>query len=197
MGRLRKIGRELAAQLVAEGRLTDEKIAAQLGCARRTLTTLKTKPAFQEHVKAIVAKLAEESLKFSIARREGRLAVQQDMEARLLKIVKERAQDPELAAIPGGQTGLICKTIKGIGKGDDFRVVEVYEADVALVKTLVGLHEQAAKEMGQFVESEVKAKIGLADMIAQGRKRVNEAKKIAPTTIRPVTPVSMTTKCVN
>lgn len=42
--------------------------------------------------------------------------------------------------------------LKGIGKGDDFRVVEVFETDTNTAKALLALHQQAAQEMGQIVE---------------------------------------------
>lgn len=181
MSRLKKAGRELAAQLVAEGRLTDEKIAERLGCVRQTLAVLKRKPEFKQHVAEIVAKLAEESLKFNIARREGRIAVQQELEAKLLTIIEERAREAQATnnKIPGMRTGLVCKTLKGIGKGEDFQVVEVYEADTPTVKALLALHEQAAKEMGQFEEAELKVRANLADVIADARKRAAEAKSYA------------------
>jgi len=42
--------------------------------------------------------------------------------------------------------------LKGIGKGDDFQVVEVYEVDTGTVKEIRALQQQVAEELGQRVE---------------------------------------------
>lgn len=178
MGRLTKAGRERAAQLLAEGHLSDEKISELLGIARRSLADLKKKPDFDARVNELVRLFAQESLKFGIARRETRISVQQELQSKLLTVIDERAKEAREAnsTVPGMRTGLVCRTLKGIGKGSDFQVVETFETDVSTVKALVALHELAAREMGQFVESELKAKSGLAEMIADARRRVNAGK---------------------
>lgn len=184
MGRLRKPGREKAAQLLAEGRLSDQKVADLVGVSRQTLFDWKTKdPAFGAHLQELLKKSSEEALKYGIARRETRIAVQQELQSKLLTVIDERAKDAQDngSTVPGMKTGLVCKTIKGIGKGEDFQVVEVYETDTPTVKALLALHEQAAKETGQFVEAEVKVKHDLATVIAEARKRVAEAKTASGT----------------
>ena len=176
MGRLTKAGRERAAQLLAEGRLSDEKISEVLGIARRSLADLKKKPDFDARVKELLRRFAEESLKFGIARRETRISVQQELQSKLLTVIDERATEAQQAnsTVPGMKTGLVCRSLKGIGKGSDFQVVETFETDVSTVKALVALHELAAREMGQFVESELQAKSGLAEMVSEARRRVKE-----------------------
>jgi len=64
---------------------------------------------------------ADRALKYGLARREKRVAVLSDMHNRLLTIIEERGQDAALQAVAGGRTGLVCKTLKGIGKGSDFQ----------------------------------------------------------------------------
>jgi len=58
----------------------------------------------------------------------------------------ERAADPAMQAIPGGQTGLLVRQQRHLGKGDEYRV------DVALTGEFRATLEQAAKEAGQWLE---------------------------------------------
>ena len=95
---------------------------------------------------------SERALRGGLARREKRVAVLNDMHDRMLSVIDERAEDVAMQAVPGGKSGLITKQLKGIGKGEDFQVVEVYEMDTALVRELRATQEQIAKELGQWVE---------------------------------------------
>jgi hypothetical protein len=72
---------------------------------------------------------------------ERRLAVQNEAHNKLLTVISERAKDPELQAVAGGKTGLVYKTVKGIGKGEDFRVVEQYQTDTDTIKAILAIHE--------------------------------------------------------
>lgn len=150
--RLENKRREQAAQLLAEDRYTDAKIAEICGISERALAKWKKRGEFATRVQELTDKYGERALKLGLARRERRLTVLSDMHERLLTIVEERGNDKDLAEVPGGKTGLIVRQLKGIGRGEDFRVVETYEADTALLKELRGIQEQFAKELGQSVE---------------------------------------------
>jgi len=152
MARLKRTRQEKAAILVAEDYQPDAQIAETIGITRMTLGRWKKKPAFAARVDEISAEICEKALKEGISRREKRLAVQNDTHNKLLVVIQERAKDPELQTVPGGKTGLVCKTVKGIGKGDDFRVVEQYATDTDTIKAILSIHEQTAKELGQVVE---------------------------------------------
>jgi len=143
---------EKAAILVAEDFQTDEQIAHSIGITRKTLHTWKKKPGFAARVQEIAAEMCDKALKEGISRRERRLAVQNETHNKLLTVISERAKDADLQAVPGGKTGLVCKTVKGIGKGEDFRVVEQYQTDTDTIKAILAIHEQTAKELGQVVE---------------------------------------------
>jgi hypothetical protein len=52
----------------------------------------------------------------------------------------------------GGQTGLIVCQMRGIGKGEDFQLVEEYAVDVGLLKALLDLERQAVQECGQWLD---------------------------------------------
>lgn len=179
--RLRKAGREQAAILLAEGRVSDQKIADSVGVSRRSLERWKNEPEFDARVSQIADELCARAKKFAIARVEGRMIVRQEMENKLLTVFAERAQEAAEtnSDVPGLRTGLVCKTLKGIGKGEDFQVVEEYEVDTGSIRELRGLHEDAAKDMGQLEEAKVRAHINLADEISEARKRAQAAKTYA------------------
>ena len=141
-----------AAQLVAEDELTDEQIAEKLEISRSTLARWKRNEKFQARVAKIADHFAERALQHGIARKEKRVGVLAEVESKLRTVIAERAVDPELQTVAGGKTGLITKTVKGIGKGDDYQVVEVYEVDTAVLKEIRAIHEQVAEELGQRVK---------------------------------------------
>jgi hypothetical protein len=143
---------EKAARLVADDRHSDTRIAELCGITERTLERWKKEPKFSERVQSIVLTYSERALRGGLARREKRVAVLNDMHDRMLTVIDERSEDLGMQAVPGGKSGLITKQLKGIGKGEDFQVVEVYEVDTALVRELRATQEQIAKELGQWVE---------------------------------------------
>jgi hypothetical protein len=143
--------REMAAQMVAEDEYPDAGIASRVGISERTLERWKLQPAFRERVARLVHVYAERALKHGLARQERRLSVLNDLHGKLLQIIRERSEDGELEGVPGAATGLICKTVKGIGKGGDYQVVDVYEVDNPTVREIRALQEQAAEEVGQRV----------------------------------------------
>lgn len=55
--------------------------------------------------------------------------------------------------VVGGDTGLVVKQYKMIGGGDRAMLVEEYAADTGVTREIRGLHEQAAKELGQWKEN--------------------------------------------
>lgn len=140
-----------AIRLVAEGELNQREIAEAIGVTRRTIERWVASRSFMEKVKAIVDEYNEKAMKKGIARRERRITVLNDLHEKSLTVIKERAEDPELQNIPGGKTGLITKMLKGIGKGEDFQVVEVYEVDTGIMKEIRAIQEQVTEELGQKV----------------------------------------------
>lgn len=140
--------REQAAQLLAEDRLTDQQIAEKLSIGRATLSEWKRVPEFAQRVNEVVAIHANRALNFGLARKERRLRVLNELHDGILQVIDERGADQELAAIPGGKTGLVVKNLKGIGKGEDFQIVETYEIDTGAIKELRAIQEQVVKELG-------------------------------------------------
>lgn len=144
--------REAAAQMLAEDRYSDLKIAGLCGIHLRTLGKWKVRPEFAARVKELSDIYADRALRFGLARKERRLTVLSEMHEKLVTIVEERAKDPGMANIPGGNTGLVLRRFKALGKGRDFQVVESYEADTKLLRELRGIQEQIADELGQVIE---------------------------------------------
>lgn len=70
------------------------------------------------------------------------------------QLMDERASDPGMAKVAGGKTGLLCRTQKGLGSGKDFEIVDEFELDAALLRELRAHEEQAARELGQWVEKQ-------------------------------------------
>lgn len=141
-----------AARLLAEDELTDREVAARAGVSERQLYRWKREPAFAARVRALVAELGELSTRRAIGRRARRLRALDERWQALQRVAAERGADPGMAGVPGGATGLLVRTVRGVGSGPNFRVVEEYEVDAALLRELRDHERQAAQELGQWVE---------------------------------------------
>jgi hypothetical protein len=141
----------MAAQLVADDRLTDREIAEQCGIDKATLERWKLQSTFRARVQAIVEAYAKRALKHGIARRERRVGVLNDLHNKMLQVIDERAKSKDMAAVPGGKTGIVTKTLKGIGKGEDFQAIEEYRVDTGTIAEIRDVQKQAAEELGQWI----------------------------------------------
>lgn len=175
--------RELAAQLTAEDRLSDVKIAEQCGVDRKTLQRWRAHPDFMARVDAINAAFKERVGRFAIAQRERRVAALNDRWKRLHSVMDARAagiaddvHDPlclgtfrDAAKASGVESGLVTVEWVTTPRGS-FR--PQFKVDTALSAEMRNLEKQAGQELGQWVE------------------------KIAPTTpdgAEPYTPVDFST----
>lgn len=143
---------DVAVALVAEDILTDEQIAEQIGKTKRQLEKWKLDDRFRAEVAAHRERIREAVLTSSIADQVRRVQALDERWLKMRQVIAERAADPTLAEKPGGTTGLIVRQLKGLGKGDDFQIVEVFEVDVGLLKELRAHEEQAAREVGQWMD---------------------------------------------
>jgi len=143
---------EEAAKLAAEDRLSDEEIAKQVGICVRTLYNWRKQPEFQRRVDELIAEFAARVERYAIAQKGRRVAALHDRWRRMQQVIEERAADPQMQGIPGGQSGLLVHQVKGIGRGDDFQVVDEYKVDDGLLSELRAHEQQAAKELGQWAE---------------------------------------------
>ena len=136
-----------AVMLVAEDKLTDTTIAAQLGISKRTLELWKREALFGERFDAAVAEIRAALLKRGIARVDRRLARLDKTWLDLQSVIEQRAAEMR-GICPGGDTGLVVKREK---PGGEFTITE-YAVDTGLLSELRALEMQAAKELGQWVE---------------------------------------------
>ncbi|MCX6022370.1 MAG: phBC6A51 family helix-turn-helix protein [Chloroflexi bacterium] len=152
--------KEDAALLVAEDKLSDEKIAASCGVSDKTLRRWKADPAFRERVDQHLQAWREAIKAKGIAERQNRVDAANDRHQRLQRIIDARAEDADMSGVPGGDTGLLVRQMRGIGKGDDFERVDEYTVDTGLLDAMLKLEKQVAQDLGQWVEkSESKADV--------------------------------------
>lgn len=144
--------RDLAAVLVAEDTLTNEQIAAQIGIKRQTLDYWKRQPIFHQRVEEILVEFRQMVRQRGIAVMENRVAALQDRWGRMKQVIAERAADPDMQDVPGGKTGLMVHQVKGVGKGEDFQLIDLYAVDAGLLAEMRAHEQQAARELGQWTE---------------------------------------------
>lgn len=144
--------RARAAQLVADDRLTDEQIAAELGISSKTVQRWRAEPAFAAQVEAIVDATRQALIRRGIAERQNRVDALDDLWMRAQKVIAERAADPSMATVPGGKTGMVLRTYKTVGSGESATVLPEYAWDKAIETAIVNLQVTASKELGQWVE---------------------------------------------
>src|SRR5262249_42455138 len=115
---------------------------------------------FQARVDEISRQLDAECLRIGIARKVNRLRRLDDRARRIQRLIDARAADPDIAALPGGETGLVVRREKSIGSDPAAQLVTEAEADVALLRELREIEKQAAIELGQWEETAgVKAEV--------------------------------------
>lgn len=142
---------EQAAALVAQDTLTDEAIAAEVGIRRATLHAWKQKiPAFNDRVAKLRAEFAEVARKHAIFTVEGRVKEYADRHARLKSVIEQRAERGGDAA--GADTGLLVRTYKSIGTGENAYAQEEWAVDTGMLREMRELEKQAAQDLGQWAE---------------------------------------------
>ncbi len=146
---------EQAAQDVADDQLTDSVIADRAKIAKPTLYEWKRHPEFAAKVAVHQAEIRETIRKRGIAIVEHRVRALDDRWRRMQSVIEARAADPAMALVPGGDTGLLVHNVKGVGKGEDFQLIDLYEVDTGLLREIREHERQAAQELGQWTESAV------------------------------------------
>jgi flagellar motor switch/type III secretory pathway protein FliN len=102
---------------------------------------------------------------------------------KLHQVIAERARSEEMQGVPGGSTGLVVKTVKAVGKGEDFRLVEQYEVDVGLLKAILEHERQAAAEAGglrSIEDSRPQVHVNVTNV----RMTLDELKRLPPEELR-------------
>lgn len=142
----------LAAQLLADGELTNNAIAERVGVTYQTLWNWRQHEDFAALVRENLARFRDDVRRRGIATPDRRVKALNDRWMRMQRIIEARADDPEYAEAPGGSTGLLVMTMRQIGSGEDARLVREFAVDVGLLKELREHEKQAAQELGQWTE---------------------------------------------
>jgi transposase-like protein len=143
--------KERAAVLLAEDDITDAEIAAQVGVNPATLWRWKQHPEFAARVGDHTGQLQAAMLRYRVAKKRERMRVLDDLHTKLLTVIEDRGVEYEDDA-PGTRTGLVTKTFKMVGAGRDATLVTEWGVDTPTVREIRAIQEQAAKELGQWVE---------------------------------------------
>lgn len=69
---------------------------------------------------------------------------------KLQQVISERANDPAMAKVPGGTTGLLVREIRTVGSGPSAKLIPEYTLDAVLLKEMRAHEELAAKQLGQW-----------------------------------------------
>lgn len=143
--------RSKAALLVAEDELSDEEIAKEIGVTRQALAGWKRHPEFAAMVGDHVGQFQAVMLRLRIAKKRERVKVLDELHTKLLTVVEERAREYAGVAA-GGATGIVVRQVKQLGSGPFAQIVEEFAVDTGTIRQIMALEEQAAKELGQWVD---------------------------------------------
>jgi hypothetical protein len=158
--------RHQAAVLVAEDELSDNEIAKTCGVAKNTLEVWKRHPEFNAQVGDHIGQIQASALKFPIAKKHNRIATLNLLWQKALNVIAIRAQryavDGDMqdaikaaqkifgnANVPEAMTGLLVKKETPTNAG---MIATEWVTDVALMREIRSLQQDAAKELGQWSE---------------------------------------------
>lgn len=141
-----------AAVLVAQDEFTNREIAEAVGMSERQLQNWKQHPEFQARVMESARALGDAAERYAIARKLRRVKRLNDDWHRMQQVVAERAADPTMQNVPGGQTGLLVRDVESVGARDNPQVVEVFTVDTGLLRELRATERQAAQELHMWIE---------------------------------------------
>lgn len=173
--------RERAAVLLADDEITDEAIAVDVGVHVSTLWRWRQNADFAAKIGEHVGRLQAGMLRYRVAKKRHRLKALDDLHTKALDTIQCRADryqamlgdDRETVAaqaaksviggvVPGeAATGLLVE--KESVNNTGYRTVE-WSVDTGLMREIRAIHEQAAKELGQWVE---KGEIEIGDGITR------------------------------
>lgn len=129
----------------------DKAIAEKLGIGISTLWRWRQNPKFIARVDAAVERINAALERRAVGHRARRVDRLNRDWHKLQRIVEERATSAEMKDVPGGTTGLIVHNVKGVGRGEDFQLIDLYEVDTGLLQAIAAIEKQASQELGQWV----------------------------------------------
>jgi Terminase small subunit len=151
---------EAFARYVAEGRSKrvaailagyGKKYASSQGTRLSKVVKISKRIAYlQGQVVENTVQIACKIFEFDLVSKRKRIEMYADMHERLWRIVKERAADPAMAKVPGGQSGFMLRTLRALGSGAHMKIIPEYVPDTALATKILAVAQQAAEELGQW-----------------------------------------------
>jgi hypothetical protein len=150
---MRAIVEAMSAKLATETEIIAE-IQARYGVTitKQAVSYYRQKP----HVQEARRKTEEELIAtIPICKRVNRLRSMDKRHRAMEKLMKARGNDPFLQAAADGDkeaAGLLVKTVKGVGSGESFQMVELVEVDTGLLREMREHERQVAQETGQWTE---------------------------------------------
>lgn len=151
-GFLSDLRKERAAQLLAEDALSVTAIASAIGVVRETIYAWQREPEVAARIEEIKRVLGDLTKRFAVCSKGYRINSLQQRLLRMELLMDARASSPEMEGVKGGETGLLVRDVKAVGKGEEFRVVELFRVDTGLLRELREHEKQAAQEAGQWVD---------------------------------------------
>jgi predicted phage terminase large subunit-like protein len=127
---------ERAALLVSQDELPDKAIAAEVGVNESTLERWKRFPEFRDRVQEHRDLWREQIKAKGIAERQNRIDALNERWNLMREVIDGRAEDSRMQHVAGGRTGLLVHTVKGVGRGEDFQLIDLYEVDTGLLNEL-------------------------------------------------------------
>lgn len=146
---------EKFVQALARGATQSEAYAAagySPQGAEQSASRLAQRPEIQARLAELRKEITASLTDCSIREVETRVRALQDRWTRLNRIIEARGADPDHAKAPGGDTGLLVRTLKQLGRGEDAETVEEFKLDTGLLTEMRATERQAAQELGQWTE---------------------------------------------
>jgi hypothetical protein len=147
--------RQECAMLIARGKMSWDKIAAEVGISRATIWLWYQQPDFRTRVDEHKAAFAAEIRSRALADTTGRLDSLYQLRERIMKILEEReARYDGKHDEPGMGSGLMNEsvTIQTDDATHERVIRREYRYESALARDLMALEKQIGQELGQFAE---------------------------------------------
>jgi transposase-like protein len=149
--------RETAAALLAQGELSVNEIARQVGVTRDLIWIWRKSPLFQARITEHLDRIRDELLSVGVAAKAARISALQDRHLRLCRIIEERADaamaDEEARDVPGAASGLLVRQVRVTGSGRNAERVITWELDDKVLKEIRSIEETVSKLIGDWQPS--------------------------------------------
>ena len=137
------------AEKIAEGEYTDRWVAISCGITPRTLARWRKQPEFQSMLSETIAAQTGRELSEGVPTQRRVIGEWEEQWRAVQLVFDARAQNPKMAGVPGGRTGLLNERIVGYCRRSG-RVITDYGVDAASVRLQCKLERQAAELLGQW-----------------------------------------------